>query len=1260
MRNFKFNFCRLFLLSLAGILVSIFLYNNHLAAKQKVTDNGNEEVPVNKANTNLSDWNINGKGKLEDTDQGLKLTSEPYENVMAISSVQSEDFIYEADIKIVDQAADATLVFRSGDDVWDSYMVQIVPSAGLIRLKDARDEGGLKEEVRVDVQEGEIYQLKVKVEADNIKVYWEDQYLPVIDTSVSLYNIGYLGLHVWNGAALFQNVKVSELATNLDSSVVAEGIWQPDIRGIKGVVKENKVAKKVYATKVDNFVLEGNISFVGDQSEAGLTFRTNKDGTSGYQVLLLKEGNEVEAKIQTADGTVLAKSMNKYQSEINTQHHLEVVVNRETITLYLDGYAEPAIEVADSSFADGFAGLTVIKGAAYFQDVYLVPIDDYYKENYRPDYHYTPARGSASDPNGLVYFEGEYHLFHQDGGRWAHAVSEDLINWKRLPIALPWNDLGHVWSGSAIADLQNDSGLFTHSGGRGLIAYYTSYNPDSPNGNQRIGLAYSTDKGRTWEYSEDHPIVIENPGKNEEDPGEWDFRDPKVVRDEANDRWIMVVSGGDHIRFFTSKDLINWEHTDNFGYGDYIRGGVWECPDLFELEVEGTEEKKWVLMISTGANPNTEGSDAEYFIGELTPDGKFLNDNPAGKVLKTDYGKEFYASMSFANMPENRRVAMAWMTNWDYPFEFPTEGWQGQLTIPRELSLIQTEDGVKLAQSPIEELEEVSETIFEIKNKNINSENAPNLLKKIKQDSYEIEAEIEIPADSDIREFGFRVRENFEEKTVIGYNTVSNQVFVDRSQSGRKNFSSKFTTLHEAGLEPINQRIKLNIFVDNGSVEVFANDGQVVFSDVIFPDPTSSGLSFYAEEGPVNIVSLKVKAMKDIWNRDATGGAHIVTNISKKEMNIGNKLTIDAALKGGNGNDLHPLKWETKNPDIVTIESSSNNNAVIKAVGIGEATITVSSPNNKVSKTVTVKVYEGNFKTNLSGWKKDSAAGNWIATENGISGSHTSDTNYIAEDTGGNFIYEADITLDEAGGAGAILFRASEDGSDGYYFNLDPNMKAFRLFYKIDGSFEDRMVIGNVPVFIQRDKTYHVRITANGPHIAIEVDGEKVIDIKDGTFAEGHFGLNVFGGKATYQNVKIRNVTEAQLIETSLTNIETGQSIYVTSSQNGEQVSINKEKVTWTFIPAGDAYGSYSIRSEAGKAIDFNTEQRRVQLYDYLGYDNQRWVIQKNDNHTITVLSAFNNEALTISEEGNLTLQPFDSSLQQQWTVSPKVYESFY
>lgn len=1256
----KWTFVFLSIVLITAVMGTIFTHPTTGRATES-TESGEGSTIIentNKANTNLTDWQVKGKGTLEDTEQGLLLTSEPKENVMAISGITTEDFIYEADVKIIDKNADATLVFRSNEDGWDSYMLQIVPDAGIIRLRDGRDESRLKVEHHVDLQEGGIYHLKVKAVGDHLQVYWGDRYAPVIDVHNDLYKKGLLGLNVWDGSALFQNVNVSKLSANLGSSQYREGGWEPAIKGLKGMAVDTVKAKQIFKRNESDFVLEGNVSFDQDRAEAGFLFRTNEQGTTGYQAVLIKEGNSVKAQLEKADGTVLKTSDRTYKSQEGTIHHLEIITNGNQIKLYVDGYTDAAIKTMDTSYSTGFTGFTVVSGTAYFQDTYLVPASSYYTEKYRPEYHYTPARGSVSDPNGLVYFEGEYHLFHQDGGTWAHAVSKDLVNWKLLPVALPWNDYGHVWSGSAIADVTNASGLFTNAGGKGLIAYYTSFNPDGPNGNQRVGLAYSTDQGRTWKYSTEHPIVIENPGKNGDDLGGWDFRDPKVVRDETNNRWIMVVSGGDHIRFFTSTNLIDWKLTDNFGYGDYVRGGVWECPDLFELPVEGTGEKKWVLMISTGANPKTQGSDAEYFIGNLTAEGKFINDNPTGQVLKTDYGKEFYASTSFANMPDNRRVMLAWMTNWDYPFAFPTTGWKGELTIPREVSLVKTDDGLRLAQAPIKELQTIRTTIFQTQNKVISPINASNLMKGINSGAFEIEAEIEIPADSKTSEFGFHVREGAGQKTVVGYKTEDNQLFVDRAGSGETDFSSLFSTLHEAPLKPNNKRIKMDIFVDESSIEVFANDGKIAFSDVIFPDPSSRSMNFYTKGGEVKVVSLKVHSLSNTWNTQSDEGTSIVMDSNQREMSIGDSLTLFASVKNGKGKGTQPIEWKSSNPNVVKVASSANSKAVLKAGSKGEAIITASEPNGKASASVVVRVYDGEFYTNLTGWKSDLSASHWTVTENGIRGTYTSDANYVAKETAGDFTYETDMMLGQSGGAGSILFRASEDGRSGYYFNLDPNMKAFRLFYKIDGGFEDRMIIAKVPAFIQPGKIYKVKIEAKGPHIQIHVDGQKIINLQDGTFAEGHFGLNVFGGQASYQNVNVSNLSSADLTVTSFTNKVLGKALYTAKSENGEPVTItDADKATeWTLIPTGDEYGSYSIRTEGGKAVDLDTGQNKIQLYNYLGYNNQRWILTKNENGTVTITSVHNGRALEISEEGFLTLNDSNPGLErQQWTLSSEI-----
>ncbi|MFD1386246.1 GH32 C-terminal domain-containing protein [Oceanobacillus oncorhynchi subsp. oncorhynchi] len=1110
-----------------------------------------------KANTNLENWSLEGKGELKDTVHGIQLISEENEQAVALSDTTSKDFAYEADIKITETKTKAGLIFWENATETQSYMIQINQEKGKLQLLDRQNLDMPLEEVEVDLEAGEIYHLKVKVVDQKLQVYWNNQYNEILETVLENDIAGILGLQVVDGTAYFENVYVSDFTHNLGGIIRTEGQWQPDIQGLKAIGEGEQTFEK----KEKDFVLEGDISFAEEEGAAGFTFRINQESASGYQLIFVKQNNQVEVQLQLLDGTVLASSDQLYSSISEARHHMELIVKDNQVTVYLDGHREPTIEHTDDQFQEGHIGLVNLSGITYFENVYAVKTNEYFKENYRPNYHYTPARGSASDPNGLVYFEGEYHLFHQDGGTWSHAVSEDLIHWKHLPTALPWNEHGHVWSGSAVVDEDNASGLFSDTGGKGLVAYYTSFNPDQENGNQRIGLAYSHDKGRTWEYSEEHPMVIENPGKTEEEPGDWDFRDPKVVRDEENNRWVMVVSGGDHIRFFTSDNLIDWEHTDSFGYDDYVRGGVWECPDLFELSVEGTDQTKWVLMISTGANPNTEGSDAEYFIGELTDDGTFINDNEAGDVLRTDFGKEFYASMSFSDMPDNRRITIAWMTNWDYPFDFPTEGWEGQLTIPRELRLIDTEQGVRLAQAPIEELDSISETIFETSNKRVNENNAENLLKQVNGESYQIEAEIEIPADSEVSEFGFQVRQGIEEKSVIGYHPVNEQIFVDRSESGQTDFSNQFTTRHEADLEPDSRRVKLNIFVDNGSIEVFANDGEVVFSDVIFPEASSNEMSFYTENGPVEIISLEVNQLEDIWDRHNEEEAEIVIDTSKKELNIGDTFSLQAALKNGNGNGSNPLKWSVSDSDVIYINSSNHRQAELEAVGDGEAEVTVSTPNEKVSQTIEVQVYDGEFNTNLTGWSSDIETVKWLKTEAGIRGSHTSDVNYMAEETGGNFIYEADMTLGLDGGAGAIVFRASEDGSSGYYFNLDPNMKAFRLFYKMNSQLEEHMVIGNVPAFIEPGKTYTIKIEAEGPHIQIDVDGENIIDLQDGVFAQGHFGLNVFDGEATYQNVKISQISDAELAETSFTNVETGQSLYAANLQNGEPVVLEEKQM---------------------------------------------------------------------------------------------------
>ncbi|WP_020432422.1 GH32 C-terminal domain-containing protein [Paenibacillus riograndensis] len=1270
----KFRTVLCFLLVIGTVMASSGLYAVNPAtgwaapADQGTGEPDKEGLAINenaaKVITNLTGWQVKGKGEMKNTAEGLLLTSDPQQNVMAVSETAAEDFLYEADVMLKELKADTSLIFRSDDDGKNSYMLQLAPGSGVIRLKDAAGGAGkLYEERQVSLKEGEIYHLKVKAEGTSLKVYWGNQYKPVIEIQDSTYRSGRLGLHVRDGSALFQNITVSDLKGNLGPVLMNKGQWQPDLRGQKGTSANGSKAQRIYSRQAADLVYEGTIS-LGSNAAAALAFRSSADGVRGYEAVLAREGDQVGVKLAKADGTVVASSEHLYPSRTGAKHHVEIKAKGSRIQVFLDGYTPAAIDIQDTAYSTGHAGLVVKTGNAYFQETYLTDADSYYNETFRPRYHYSPVRGSASDPNGLVYFEGEYHLFHQDGGTWAHAVSKDMLNWKRLPIALPWNDYGHIWSGAAVADAANASGLFTDSGGKGLIAYYTSYNPDGPNGNQRIGLAYSKDKGRTWEYAKDRPIVIENPGKNGEDPGGWDFRDPKVVRDDGNNRWVMVVSGGDHIRFFTSTNLLDWTLTDNWGYGDYVRGGVWECPDLFPLTVQGTSQKKWVLMISTGANPATGGSDSEYFVGSLTAEGKFVNDNPAGKVLRTDFGKEYYASMSFSDMPDGRRVMLAWMSNWDYPFAFPTSGWKGELTVPREVTLVMTPEGLRLAQSPVKEIEQLRSRLFTAADKRVNS-SSPNLLKGLVAGAYEIEAELEIPDGSTATEFGFNVREGADQKTVVGYKVGESQLFVDRSASGVTDFSSLFSTRHEAAMTAENKRIKLRILVDESSVEVFGNGGKAVFSEVIFPDPASRAMSFYSQGGMVKVISLKVNKLGPVWNSDSSAATRIAMDTADRELETGDSVTLQAAVENGPGNGVHPLKWKSSNEEVAGISAADFSQATLQAKKAGEAVITVSTPNGKASASLVVKVYGGEFHTNLSGWTQDLSMASWIATGDGIRGKYSSDANHMAQEQAGNFTYEADMKLGESGGAGSLLFRASGDGRSGYYLNLDPNMKSVRLFYKLDGRFEERQGLAKYPAFILPGQTYNIKIQAEGPRIIVYMGGRQIMDLKDGTFAEGHFGLHVFGGEASFQNVKVTGGAPADLMTSSLVNTASGKSLYTDSLTNGEAVKVrNANEATdqkWVFVPTGDEAGSYSIRTTAGQALDLDTGQNRIQLYSYLGYNNQRWIIQKNEDGSAAIISAHQHLALAISGDGSkLTLEEYRTDeMRQKWRINPDSHGSF-
>jgi fructan beta-fructosidase len=487
-----------------------------------------------------------------------------------------------------------------------------------------------------------------------------------------------------------------------------------------------------------------------------------------------------------------------------------------------------------------------------------------YAEDRRPRYHFTPVSGWMNDPNGLVHYAGEYHLFYQYAPdtvepeapkHWGHAVSRDLLTWRHLPVALSPDQSGAVWSGSAVVDWPNYSGL--QSGNqKALAAFYTAFD----HGHQEQALAVSTDGGRTWARHKSNPIIP--------NPGLRDFRDPKVFWHAETQRWVLALVAGDRVMIYTSSDLISWTHASDFGALDGSHSGVWECPDLFPLVVDGTNGKThWVLLVSVGpgSSPNGGSGGVQYFVGGF--DGSTFSNHGAPEESRwLDYGRDNYAAVTFSDIPphDGRRILMGWMSNWAYAGAVPTEPWRGAMTIPRELRLVAGPGGPELISLPIEELRKLRGGHFGAPMQTVTDETPLFPEDTLIGDAFEIDLVLEIGTAT---ELGLKVNSHQGDVTVIGYDTSRSKVFVDRRCSGITDFHNAFAgSIDSAKLMPLADRIHLRAFFDRSSVELFANDGRVVITDLIFPRSNTNHLTLYAKGGFAQLVKADVWRLNGIWD----------------------------------------------------------------------------------------------------------------------------------------------------------------------------------------------------------------------------------------------------------------------------------------------------------------------------------------------------------------------------------------------------------
>ena len=437
-------------------------------------------------------------------------------------------------------------------------------------------------------------------------------------------------------------------------------------------------------------------------------------------------------------------------------------------------------------------------------------------EKFRPAYHHSPVYGWMNDPNGLFYKDGVWHLYYQwnpygsqwENMTWGHSTSTDGLHWTPQPTAIEADALGAIFSGCCVVDKNNTAGF----GNGAIVAYYTS-----AGARQTQSMAYSVDGGQTFTKYAGNPVIVSDVP---------DFRDPHIFWNEEAGFWNMVLASGQEMSIYSSKDLKQWKHESNFGltYGNH--SGVWECPDLMKLPVDGTGEQKWMLICNINPGGPFGGSATQYFIGQF--DGhQFVCEDQPEETKWMDYGKDHYATVTFDNAPDGRRVAIAWMSNWQYANQVPTMQFRSTNSILRDLSLYQYEGETYCAVRPAKEMDAARG-------------------KKIARPTDRCEIVVTLKGDARIT-----LSNGSKERVVLDYDADMASLDLDRRHSGQCSFSDAFPTVVTA---PVHGSLRtLRIFIDKSSIEVFDADGRLSMTNLVFPS------------SPYNRISVKGKANAKIY-----------------------------------------------------------------------------------------------------------------------------------------------------------------------------------------------------------------------------------------------------------------------------------------------------------------------------------------------------------------------------------------------------------
>lgn len=469
------------------------------------------------------------------------------------------------------------------------------------------------------------------------------------------------------------------------------------------------------------------------------------------------------------------------------------------------------------------------------------------KESFRPVYHHTPAYGWMNDPNGMFYKDGVYHLYFQynpygsvwGNMHWGHSTSTDLMHWKFEGCAIVPDAWGAIFSGSCVVDHENTAGF----GKEAVVAFYTSAKSTPWGDIQMQSMAYSLDNGKTFTKYEGNPILTSS---------EKDFRDPKVFWYAPGKHWVMILAVGQHMEIYSSVNLKEWKKESEFGAMQGAHGGVWECPDLVEIPVEGSREKKWVLICNLNPGGPFGGSAAQYFVGSF--DGKkFVNESPT-QTKWMDWGKDNYATVTWNNAPDGRCIALGWMSNWQYANNVPTRQYRSANTLARDLTLYREGQELYLKSTPSSEVKKARGKKVSIPSFKVSEKHEMVNLFEEKQGAYEVEIVIQNAGASKI---AFSLLNDKGEKVSMYYDLNRKQFVMDRSESGKVDFSKDFPAVTVAPVN-VDKELTLRLFVDRSSIEAFGEDGKFVMTNLVFPSQPYVKMCFEADKNGYAVKSLNV------------------------------------------------------------------------------------------------------------------------------------------------------------------------------------------------------------------------------------------------------------------------------------------------------------------------------------------------------------------------------------------------------------------